>query len=168
MLNLMKTNPNLTPRKPKEFLLMNLPYVAPRLKRILLFLIAGSSAAALNLILAYIGVDLLGFSSYLQQNYVNVATMEVGLVYSFFVYKVFVWEDRAFSPRRVLLWQLPIYHLSAGAAILARGLLIFPLLQLLGLHYLLNITIGLLAGATITFILSDRYVFTTLLNENNS
>ncbi len=65
---------------------MRLPYVTLRLERILLFLIGGSSAAALNLVLAYIGVDLLGFSSELHQNYVNIVTMEAGLVYSFFVY----------------------------------------------------------------------------------
>ena len=139
---------------------MKLPFIATRLEQILLFCICGGSAATLNLVLAYIGVDLLGFNSYLQQNFVNLITMEAGLVYSFFVYKAFVWKDRNFAPGRVLLRQLPIYHLSAGAAILARVLLIFPLLQLFGVHYLLNITIGLLSGATINFILSDRYVFT--------
>jgi hypothetical protein len=45
-------------------------------------LIGGSSAAALNLLLAYIAVDLLGFRSDLQQNYVNLAAMETSLVYS--------------------------------------------------------------------------------------
>jgi dolichol-phosphate mannosyltransferase len=147
---------------------VQLPYVVPRLERILLFLVGGSSAAALNLVLAYIGVELLGFSSDLQQNYVNVITMEAGLVYSFFVYRAFVWKDKLSSKSRILLRQLPIYHLSAGAALLARGLLIFPLLQLLGVHYLLNITIGLLSGAAITFILSDRYVFTPYFSESNS
>ena len=147
---------------------MKLPYLTPRLKRILLFLVCGSSAAALNLVLAYIAVDLLGLSSNLQQNYVNIVTMEAGLVYSFFVYKVFVWKDRFSSPTRILLRQLPIYHLSAGAAFLARGLLIFPLLQLLEVHYLPNIIIGLLSGAVITFILSDRYVFTAPFRESNS
>jgi len=147
---------------------VRLPYVTLRLERILLFLIGGSSAAALNLVLAYIGVDLLGFSSELHQNYVNIVTMEAGLVYSFFVYRAFVWKDKVSSPRRILLRQLPVYHLSAGAAILARGLLIFPLLQLLGMHYLLNITIGLLSGAVITYILSDRYVFTAYFSESNS
>ena len=146
---------------------MKLPYVTPRLEQILLFLIGGSSAAALNLILAYIAVDLLGFDSRLQQNYVNVTAMEAGLVYSFFVYRAFVWKDKLSSASRVFLRQLPIYHLSAGAAILARSLLIFPLLQLLGVHYLLNITVGILSGAAITFVLSDRYVFATRLSERN-
>jgi dolichol-phosphate mannosyltransferase len=147
---------------------VKLPYVTLRLERILLFLIGGSSAAALNLVLAYIGVDLLGFSSELHQNYVNIVTMEAGLVYSFFVYRAFVWKDKLSSKSRILLRQLPIYHLSAGAALVARGLLIFPLLQLLSVHYLLNIIVGLLAGAAITFVLSDRYVFTASFRESNS
>src|SRR5215212_3487930 len=145
---------------------MKLPHIAPRLEQVVLFLACGSSAAALNLVLAYAAVDLLGFSSNLQQNYVNIVTMEVGLVYSFFVYRVFVWRDKTSSPSRILLRQIPVYHLSAGAAILARGLLIFPLLQLLGVHYLLNIILGLLCGAAITFVLSDRYVFTPLSKES--
>jgi dolichol-phosphate mannosyltransferase len=152
----------------EDNLVMKLSYQAPRLKRILLFLVCGSTAAALNLVLAFIGVDLLGFSSDLQQNYVNIVTMEAGLVYSFFVYKAFVWKDKISSTSRILLRQLPIYHLSAGAAFVARGLLIFPLLQLLGVHYLLNIIVGLLSGAAITFVLSDRYVFTASFRESNS
>src|SRR3712207_6850841 len=51
---------------------MKLPFVVPRLEQILLFLVGGGSAAALTLVLAYVGVDLLGFDSVLQQNYVNV------------------------------------------------------------------------------------------------
>jgi dolichol-phosphate mannosyltransferase len=142
-------------------MVMKLPYVAPRLKQILLFLVGGGSAAALNLVLAYVGVDLLGFDSALQQNYVNVITLETGLIYSFFIYRAFVWKDKTSSTGRILLRQLPLYHLSAGGANLTRALLIFPLLQLLGVHYLLNITICLLSGAAINFILSDRFVFTT-------
>ncbi len=46
------------------------------------FLIGGS-AAQLNLVLAYVGVDLLGLNTDLQQNYVNLVAMETSLVYSF-------------------------------------------------------------------------------------
>jgi dolichol-phosphate mannosyltransferase len=147
---------------------MKIPYVAPRLERILLFLLGGSSAAVLNLALAYIGVDILGLSSDLQQNFVNIATLEAGLVYSFFIYRAFVWKVKTWDSAQILLRQLPLYHLSAGAAILARVLLIFPLLQLLGVYYLLNITTGLLIGAAITYFLSDRYVFTCFFGEDNS
>lgn len=129
-------------------------------------MIGGGSAAALNLTLAYVGVDLLGFRSELQQNYVNVVTMETSLVYSFFIYRAFVWRDKTSSVRRILLRQLPLYHLSAGAGLLSRALL-FPVLQLLGVHYLANILMGILAGAAMNYFLSNRYVFDNLAGEES-
>jgi dolichol-phosphate mannosyltransferase len=113
-------------------------------------LTAGSSAAALNLLLAYIAVDLLGFRSDLQQNYVNLAAMETSLVYSFFMYRAFVWKDKTSSVRWIVLRQLPIYHLTAGAGLLTRTLL-FPLLQVIGLRYLPNIAKGILVGAGVNY-----------------
>jgi dolichol-phosphate mannosyltransferase len=131
----------------------------PRLRRVSLFLLGGGSAAVLNLALVYTGVDVLGFDSGLQQNYVNVVTMEVSLVYSFLVYKAFVWRDDTPYASRAFLQQLSLYHLSAGSSVLAR-ILLFPLLQVAGVHYLLNVAVGIVAGAAINYVLSDRYVFT--------
>jgi dolichol-phosphate mannosyltransferase len=131
------------------------------------FLIGGSSAAALNLLLAYIGVDLLGFRSDLQQNYVNFVAMETSLIYSFFVYRAFVWKDKVSSKSQILFRQIPIYHLSAGAGLLSRTFVFFPLLQLIGLYYLLNITIGILAGAGVNYVLTDRYVFKSITSEKD-
>ncbi len=129
-----------------------------RPERILLFLIGGGSAAALNLALVYVGVEFVGLRSELQQNYVNVVAMEISLVYSFMVYRAFVWRDRTAGPARVLLRQLPLYHLSAGAGVLTR-IVAFPLLQALGVHYLPNTIIGILIGSAVNYTLSDRYVF---------
>jgi dolichol-phosphate mannosyltransferase len=130
-------------------------------------LIGGGSAAALNLFLAYIGVDLLGFSSKLQQNYVNFVAMETSLIYSFFIYRAFVWKDKDSSISRILFRQIPIYHLSAGAGLLSRTFIFFPLLQLIGLYYLLNIAIGILAGAGVNYVLTDRYVFRSITSEKD-
>jgi dolichol-phosphate mannosyltransferase len=130
------------------------------------FLIGGGSATVLNLLLAFIAVDLLGFRSTLQQNYVNFAAMETSLVYSFFVYRAFVWKDQTSSTRRILLRQLPLYHLSAGAAVLTRTIL-FPVLQVVGLHYLLNIIVGIMVGAGVNYTLTNRYVFKSLVNKNS-
>ena len=141
-------------------------YCSPHFGRILRFMIGGGSAAILNLILAYIGVDLLGFGSYLQQNYVNFTAMEVSLVYSFFIYRAFVWRDKVSSPSWILLRQLPLYHLSAGAGALTR-MILFPVLQIVGLHYLLNIIIGILAGAGMNYTLTNRYVFRSLISERD-
>lgn len=100
----------------------------------------------------------------MQQNYVNIVTMEASLVYSFCVYRNFVWKDRTTRISRVLFRQLPIYHLSAGVGVLARTLL-FPLFQSLGMYYLLNIALGILAGAAINYALIDRYVFKNRVDE---
>ncbi len=140
---------------------MRLPYVSPRLERILLFLVGGGSAAVLNLALVYAGVDLLGLSSDLQQNYVNLVAMEISLVYSFFVYRAFVWRVKTWNTTWVFLRQLPLYHLSAGTGILVRALL-FPFLQLLGVHYLLNVAVGILIGAAANYVLTDNLVFKEL------
>jgi dolichol-phosphate mannosyltransferase len=122
------------------------------------FLVGGGSAAALNLLLAYVGVDLLGLRSDLEQNVVNFVVMEISLVYSFFVYRALVWQDKGWNPSRVLLRQLPLYHLSAGSGVLTR-LILFPFLQALGVHYLINIVMGILTGMAMNYFLSDRYVF---------
>ncbi len=137
---------------------MRFPYVSPRVERVLLFLIGGGSAGVVNLILAYVGVDLLGFRSELQQNYVNLVAMEISLVYSFFVYRAFVWRVKTWDSAQVFLRQLPLYHLSAGTGVLARVFL-FPLLQLLGVHYLPNVALGILVGAAVNYVLIDNFIF---------
>ncbi len=93
--------------------------------------------------------------------------METRLVYSLFIYTAFVWKVKTWANAQVFLRQLPMYYLSAGAAFLARGLLIFPLPQLLGMNYLLSMNTGLPAGAAVNLILSDRYVFTTVLEQSD-
>ncbi|HLM77991.1 MAG TPA: GtrA family protein [Rubrobacteraceae bacterium] len=143
---------------------MRLPYVSPKLERTLLFLVGGCSAAILNLILAYIGVDLLGLSSDLQQNYVNLVAMEISLVYSFFIYRTFVWRIKTWEANQIFFRQLPLYHLSAGTGFLVRTLL-FPLLQLMGVHYLLNIALGIVAGAAANYVLTDNFVFKDSTNR---
>lgn len=137
---------------------MRLFYSISGLERVVRFLIGGGSAATLNLTLVYVGVEFLGFRSDLQQNYVNVSAMEISLVYSFFIYRAFVWRDKTVSVSRIFLRQLPTYHVAAGTGLLARVLL-FPVLQAFGVYYLLNIVLGILAGAAINYVLSDRYVF---------
>lgn len=143
---------------------MRPPYVSPKLERISLFLVGGCSAAVVNLVLVYIGVDLLGLSSDLQQNYVNLVAMEISLVYSFFVYRAYVWKIKTWDTARIFLRQLPLYHLSAGTGVLVRALL-FPFLQLVGVHYLLNVTLGILIGAAVNYVLTNNFVFKDFTNR---
>lgn len=123
-----------------------------------MFAVGGGCAAAFNLALAYVGVDVLGFDSTLQQNIVNLLAMEASLLFSFVVYRTFVWKLKGRDPSEIFLRQLPMYHLSAGAGIVAR-VAIFPLLQYFGVYYLVNIAIGIVLGAALNFVLADRFVF---------
>lgn len=129
-----------------------------RAEKIFLFGVGGGCAAVFNLALAYVGVDILGFDSTLQQNVVNLLAMEASLLLSFVIYRTFVWRMRGRDPSEIFLKQLPMYHLSAGAGILAR-LAIFPVLQYFGVYYLVNIAIGIVVGAALNFVLADRFVF---------
>ena len=129
-----------------------------RAEKIFLFGVGGGCAAVFNLALAYVGVDVLGFDSTLQQNMVNLLAMEASLLFSFVIYRTFVWRLRGRDPSEIFLKQLPMYHLSAGAGILAR-VAIFPILQYAGVYYLINIAVGIVAGAALNFVLADRFVF---------
>ena len=50
------------------------------------------------------------------------------------------------------------FHLAIGITILFR-LALFPILQLLGVFYILNATIGIAIAASINFVIYDTLVF---------
>ncbi|MEM9502843.1 MAG: glycosyltransferase, partial [Cyanobacteria bacterium P01_E01_bin.43] len=119
----------------------------------------GGVAALLNLSLIYGLITPLGWDTPLLRNLANLVAIELSLIASFFIYRIWVWPGGSWSPKRLLLEQLPLYHFSAGAALLLRVLVIFPVLDRLGVNYLLNTLLGVAVGATINYILSDRLVF---------
>ena len=123
------------------------------------FLMGGGFAALLNLSLIYGLITLLGWDTPLLRNLANLVAIELSLIASFFIYRIWVWPGGSWSPKRLLLEQLPLYHFSAGAALLLRVLVIFPVLDRLGVNYLLNTLMGVAVGATINYVLSDRLVF---------
>ena len=55
--------------------------------------------------------------------------------------------------------QIPLYHLSVGAAVGSRILIVFPILDWLGVNYVINTLIGVFLGASINYMISDRFVF---------
>ncbi|NJL88311.1 MAG: hypothetical protein HC886_23905 [Leptolyngbyaceae cyanobacterium SM1_1_3] len=61
----------------------------------------------------------------LLRNLANVTAIEISLLFSFFVYRLGVWPQASWQLKPVLLYQLPMYHLSAAIVIIARSFLIF-------------------------------------------
>lgn len=123
------------------------------------FLIGGGVAAAFNLILIFVLVEWFGLTTPLLKNLANIIAIELSLVFSFFVYRIWVWSGETWQLKALLLHQLPLYHFSAGTAVLLRVLIVFPLLNQLGVDYRVNTIIGVLLSAVLNYIISDRLVF---------
>ncbi len=102
-------------------------------------------------------VDGLGWDSSWTRNLANVFSVELSLVYSFVVYRLFVWDD--VMPHRSAVTQLVRYHASAGTTILTRWFVLFPVLDALGVDFVWNTILGALAGCALNFAITNRYVF---------
>ena len=127
--------------------------------RLVRFLFFGGSAAAVNVALMYGFIDWLGWNTVVLRNLANVISVELSLLYSYVVYRLFVWNEPGARFQEPLPKQLLRYHGSAGAAILIRWVLLFPLLDFLGVHHLINTIIGALGSCVINYLLASRYVF---------
>ncbi|MFK8186544.1 MAG: glycosyltransferase [Phormidesmis sp.] len=129
--------------------------------RAIRFLIGGGIAALFNLLLIALLIEQLGFKTSLLRSIANFIAMECSLLLSFVIYRKWVWPGGNWSIRHVLLRQLPLYHVSAGLAIITRTFLVFPLLDWLGVSYGINTILGALLSAIINYTMSDRLVFTS-------
>ncbi|MEO1671925.1 MAG: glycosyltransferase [Cyanobacteria bacterium J06631_2] len=128
-------------------------------QRLVKFLVGGGTAAAFNLLLIFIFIEWLGWETLLLKNLANIIAIELSLIFSFFVYRIWVWPGGEWRLKILLLKQLPLYHLAAGVAVLLRAVVIFPLLDRWGVDYLINTIIGVAIGAVLNYLISDRLVF---------
>jgi len=135
--------------------------------RVFKFLVGGGVAAALNLLLIYLMIDKLGFNTPVLRNVANIVAIELSLLFSFFIYRIWVWPGGAWTVREVLFKQLPLYHLSAGASVIARIFVIFPVLDWLKVNYAINTLVGVLVSASINYLISDKLVFTNSTKTQN-
>ena len=130
-------------------------------QRIFKFLIGGGVSTAVNVLLIFAMIELLGLDTPVLRNIANAASIELSLLFSFFVYRTWVWPGGTWTVREVLWRQIPLYHVSAGTAVIIRILILFPLLDWLGINYAINTLVGVLLGAGLNYVISDRLVFRT-------
>ena len=132
------------------------------------FIVGGGVAAALNLLLIFSMIELLGFDTPVLRNVANAVSIEISLLVSFFIYRIWVWPGGIWTAREVLWRQLPLYHISAGVAVAARIFIVFPTLDWLQVNYVINTLVGVLLSATLNYLISDRLVFRNRVNYPNS
>lgn len=126
--------------------------------RIFRFLICGAVTAAFNILLIALMIEFLRLDQPVLRNIANVVSIEVSLLFSFFVYRTWVWSGN-WTFQEVLWKQLPLYHLSCGSAVATRSIVLFPILDWLGINYTINTLIGILVGFSFNYVVSDRWVF---------
>jgi len=127
--------------------------------KILKFILGGGVAASINLLFIFIFIEWLGFNTPNLRTIANAISIEISLLASFFIYRICVWTGGNWTLKDVLLRQIPLYHFSAGVAVISRIFLIFPLLDRLGVNYAINTLVGVIVSAVLNYLISDRLVF---------
>lgn len=126
--------------------------------KIFKFLLAGSSAAALNLLIMFLLVNYIGFDTHLKENIANLLSMEISIIYNFVLSRHFTWNNIPKEKGMKLIAQMIAFHATVGISVLIR-ILLFPLLQMLGVFYLYNVVIGVGIGAVFNFFVYDNFIF---------
>jgi dolichol-phosphate mannosyltransferase len=128
-------------------------------QKVFKFLLGGGIAAVINILLIMYFIEVLNFNTPVLRNIANIISIEISLVASFFIYRKWVWAGGSWKIKDVMLRQLPLYHLAAGSALAVRVLVIFPILDWIKVNYAINTLVGVVAGAAINYVISDRLVF---------
>ena len=133
-------------------------YFASRKATIVKFFIVSGSAVGINLILLFLMVRYFGFDNRFLENVANAVSMELSIIYNFFLSRAITWNDRVKEKGARLFVQILQFHLAIGVTIVFR-LLLFPALQHPGVPYLLNAAIGIALAAIFNFFAYDAVVF---------
>ena len=127
--------------------------------KIFRFLVCGVVTAAFNILIITVIIEFWKLDQPVFRNIANVVSIEVSLIFSFFVYRTWVWSRGSWNFLEVLWRQIPLYHLSCGSVVAIRSLILFPFLDWLGVNYSINTLVGILIGSVMNYVLSDRLVF---------
>lgn len=135
-----------------------IPYLVSRKVTIGKFILVSGSAVIINLVLLFLMVRYLGFHTLLRENIANIISMELSIIYNFFMSRAFTWRHRPRYGGGKLLIQIVKFHITIGITLLFRAIL-FPLLQHFGVFYMINAAIGILIAAIFNFFAYDMLIF---------
>jgi dolichol-phosphate mannosyltransferase len=127
-------------------------------QRVKRFFIVGVSAAFVNLLLMVLFVELFGFDTCLLKNIANIAAIELSIIYNFTISRMWTWGDIPRKTGTGLMAQCGSFHIANLTGMAVR-VIIFAVLDKLGVFYILNVTVGIIVAAAMSFIMYDRFVF---------
>ncbi len=128
------------------------------------FLIAGLSAAFVNLSVMVIFVEVFGFKTYFLKNLANIVSIEISIIYNFMLSRAWTWNDTPLKKGKDLLGQCISFHV-ANLTGLGIRIILFAFLEKLAVFYILNMLLGIVVAAFVSFVLYDRIVFKRPVNE---
>ena len=123
------------------------------------YLICGLLTAIFNVLLISGMIEILRLNTPVLRNLANLSSTEISLLFSFFVYKIWVWTGGTWEIKKVLFYQIPLYHVSAGMSVATRIFILFPILDWVGVNPSINTLVGILVGAVLNYKISDKLVF---------
>jgi dolichol-phosphate mannosyltransferase len=132
-----------------------------RVKR---FFIIGLSAAFVNLAFMVLFVEVFGFKTYFLKNLANILSIEISIIYNFILSRAWTWKDVPQKKGMNLIKQCGSFHLANFAGMGVRAIM-FAVLERLGVFYVLNVVLGIVVVATMSFILYDRIVFKRMMDD---
>jgi dolichol-phosphate mannosyltransferase len=133
-------------------------YFRANARLIAMFVLVSGTAVLLNLLLLYIMVQYLGMNTTVGENIANILSMEISIIYNFFLSRAITWKDRQKEHGLRLFVQILKFHAAIGITTLLRVVL-FVFLQWLGVLYLINAGIGIFIAAFFNFLAYNRVVF---------
>lgn len=128
-------------------------------QKIIKFLIGGGITTCFNLILIFMMIDWWGWNTILLHNIANVVSIELSILLSFFIYRVWVWTEGEWTIKEMVLKQIPMFHLAAGTVVIARIFFLFPLLDYWSVNPEINTLAGGVFGAAINYFTNEKLVF---------
>jgi len=127
--------------------------------RIFRFLICGVISAAFNIILLVILIEFFKLAQPIWRNIANFIAIEISVLFSFIIYRIWVWSRHSWTLCRIFKKEIPLYHFSCGASIATRSFILFPLLDWMEINYTINSLIGIAIGSVMNYVISDQVVF---------
>ena len=131
------------------------------------FCIAGFSAAVVNLSLMVLFVEGFGCKTYLLKNLANLLSIEISIIYHFVLSRAWTWSDAPQKKGKELIAQCISFHVANLTGIAIR-VIIFAVLEKMGVFYILNVILGIGVATAVSFILYDRIVFRRRIDEKPS
>ncbi len=133
-----------------------LDFFLSRKKKLLKFILIGITLTIVNLLLIYFFVEILKLNTPFLKNVSNVLAIEIGIVLSFVLNRHLTWPES--KKNDTFLNQIIRFHYVVGFSAILRVVL-FAIIQFLGINYLINTLICIMLSSIFNFIFYDKRVF---------